>query len=702
MAVTVPSLDGPQVRSAPLGAPQVRTVGPDQSGFQLQQTATRAASALAQQSMEQANTAALLKAEQELSQSKLDMMFSEGGVYSKKGQQALDITNQTLPQFDKAYEQISNSLTNQAQRDQFARIYQHQRGQMDSELNRYEFGERNVYYDQVDAANIETSVNGAMAYASDPKQVQYYTNKGDYVIAQQGQRKGLPPQAIELELQKFRSGVTSGVINKLATTDPIRAQEYYAANYAQLTPDAQAKMQKLLGTSVRKQMAAHIAQSVYTDGTPGDNSLIPYIIQQESGGDPTAVSPKGAQGLMQLMPDTAKEMAQELGVPYDEARLKRDPNYNMALGTRYLNKMLGRYSNNKALALAAYNAGPGAVDEWLKTNGDPRTGEVSTEDWVQKIPYKETRNYTETIIGKYANGSGEPASVKYANGRKAAETLQDPELKALVMDNLDQLKKTSEAELTAKYDQAAQYVNNKGFQSIPAELVNQLPAEELIKLRRLDAQVQKGEAQPTDQDKYREFLTMPAEKLASLSLSKDIAPYLSTTDLKSFTNIYQSAKNGDGTPQQIQKAKENVVETTMAMAGILVGKSKDALNPKNLEKQQLFRSGLQTRIDSFKIKEGREPDVNEVESLAQQLLLNVKLSGGGIFGGTSNEALWEIKPEELANAYLDKGDLEIDKIPPAERRQIVMEMRANGETPDEAGIIANYINRISGQGVKVK
>ena len=122
------------------------------------------------------------------------------------------------------------------------------------------------------------------------------------------------------------------------------------------------------------------------------------MIGQESGGDAAAVSPKGARGLMQLMPDTAREVAGELGLPYDEQRLTSDPAYNKALGSAYLGKMLDRYDGQHVLALAAYNAGPGKVDEWLKSNGDPRSGQIGMADWVRSIPYDETRNYTLGVL----------------------------------------------------------------------------------------------------------------------------------------------------------------------------------------------------------------------------------------------------------------------------------------------------------------
>jgi soluble lytic murein transglycosylase len=126
--------------------------------------------------------------------------------------------------------------------------------------------------------------------------------------------------------------------------------------------------------------------------------LVDSVILHESAGQVAAVSPKGARGLMQLMPDTAREMAGQLGLPYDEQRLTRDGAYNKRLGTAYLSQLLARYDGEQALAVAAYNAGPSRVDAWLARHGDPRRGEVSVGHWVERIPFEETRRYTRKIL----------------------------------------------------------------------------------------------------------------------------------------------------------------------------------------------------------------------------------------------------------------------------------------------------------------
>lgn len=129
-----------------------------------------------------------------------------------------------------------------------------------------------------------------------------------------------------------------------------------------------------------------------------DAPLVLALIRQESAFDPRAVSTAGARGMMQLMPATAKKVARAAGQPYSRARLLDDPRYNIQLGTAYLDTMMLRFDHTPALALAAYNAGPGRVNRWIRQIGDPRTGEIDLIDWIESIPFGETRNYVQRVL----------------------------------------------------------------------------------------------------------------------------------------------------------------------------------------------------------------------------------------------------------------------------------------------------------------
>jgi soluble lytic murein transglycosylase len=131
-------------------------------------------------------------------------------------------------------------------------------------------------------------------------------------------------------------------------------------------------------------------------------ALVLGVIRQESSFDIAAESPSGALGLMQLLPGTARLIAAKLGAPAAPGALTSDARYNIQLGTAYLGQLLDHYAGALPLALAAYNGGPSRVAEWLAENGDPRAGGIDIIDWIELIPFAETRNYVERVTENIA------------------------------------------------------------------------------------------------------------------------------------------------------------------------------------------------------------------------------------------------------------------------------------------------------------
>lgn len=129
---------------------------------------------------------------------------------------------------------------------------------------------------------------------------------------------------------------------------------------------------------------------------PIEPALIHAITRQESNFDPYARSSANARGLMQLLPGTGRDQAKKLGVSYNDGKLN-DPAFNMLLGSAYLAHQVKRF-NAYAPAFAGYNAGPGRIPGWLDEFGDPRTGEVDLVDWIESIPFPETRNYVQRVL----------------------------------------------------------------------------------------------------------------------------------------------------------------------------------------------------------------------------------------------------------------------------------------------------------------
>lgn len=122
--------------------------------------------------------------------------------------------------------------------------------------------------------------------------------------------------------------------------------------------------------------------------------LVLAVARQESAFRSDALSPAGARGLMQLMPATAHETARRHGIRYRGSHQLLDPGLNIRLGTRYYRDMLDRFQDNRILATAAYNAGPGRVRQWLERSA----GQLPFDAWIEAIPFVETRNYVQNVL----------------------------------------------------------------------------------------------------------------------------------------------------------------------------------------------------------------------------------------------------------------------------------------------------------------
>jgi soluble lytic murein transglycosylase len=133
-------------------------------------------------------------------------------------------------------------------------------------------------------------------------------------------------------------------------------------------------------------------------GPEVEKSVIFAIARQESAFNPGDVSPAQAYGLMQVTPDAGRYVCKRAGVPFDLARMKNDSAYNAALGAAELGGLLEDFRGSYIMTFAAYNAGRGSLKKWIDRYGDPRDPKVDAVDWVELIPFSETRNYVQRIM----------------------------------------------------------------------------------------------------------------------------------------------------------------------------------------------------------------------------------------------------------------------------------------------------------------
>jgi soluble lytic murein transglycosylase len=129
-----------------------------------------------------------------------------------------------------------------------------------------------------------------------------------------------------------------------------------------------------------------------------EKSLVYSVARTESAFDQRDKSPANAVGLMQVTPEAGRDTAKRFGVTYDWDRMVSDPVYNTQMGAAELSALLREYNGSHILTFAGYNAGRGRVRQWIKLYGDPRNPDVDAVDWVERIPFAETRNYVQRVM----------------------------------------------------------------------------------------------------------------------------------------------------------------------------------------------------------------------------------------------------------------------------------------------------------------
>jgi soluble lytic murein transglycosylase len=158
---------------------------------------------------------------------------------------------------------------------------------------------------------------------------------------------------------------------------------------------------------------------------PLDRCIVYAITRTESGFDPGDKSAAKAVGLMQVTPDAGRDTAKRFGVSYSWDRLVHDSAYNAQMGAAELSGLLKDYRGSYILTFAGYNAGRGRVDQWMALHGDPRDPKVDAVDWVERIPFSETRNYVQRVMENmqvYRKRFGDTAATIEPNLHRAAMT----------------------------------------------------------------------------------------------------------------------------------------------------------------------------------------------------------------------------------------------------------------------------------------
>lgn len=320
---------------------------------------------------QRANVAMVQDASLQLSQRSNDLMTNpENGLLSLQGKNAIGKGQEYTSQFDAAASELAMQLPDDAARKAFMDQAQQQRIQFMTQAGRHEMGQVKQYEAGMQQGTLSSLTQQAI---SSPEMFNHSAMNAYQSIIAYGTAHGQSEQEIEGNWVQWREQAA----NKAS-------EAWYTPTYMQMMgPDGKIEV---------------------TD-TPSESQLFSAMIWNESGGNQFGKdgaplrSGKGAVGVAQVMEDTGPEAARLAGLKWDRDKWLNDPKYNAQLGKAYFGAQMKKYDNNPVLAVAAYNAGPGAVDGWINKLGDPRTGQVSNEQFAAAIPFEETRNYVAKVTG---------------------------------------------------------------------------------------------------------------------------------------------------------------------------------------------------------------------------------------------------------------------------------------------------------------
>ncbi|HBR1854596.1 TPA: transglycosylase SLT domain-containing protein [Klebsiella quasipneumoniae subsp. quasipneumoniae] len=366
---TVPTVQGRQVESRGVQTGGFQTVAQPNISDALVNVGSQALDVFGQ-AKQQADLALTQDATQRLYAVGSGLMDDpKEGLMTLQGKNAIGQAPGYIQKFDNEMQTIAGTLPESA-RNVFLKHAQQQRVQFATQAERHEVGQRRQYESGQQDGYLSLQAQQAI---SNPQLFNQSALNARASIMAYGQAHGQSPEEIESNWVQWREQAAN------------RASEsWYTPMY-----------QQLLGPNGR----------IEVSDTPSESQLFSAMIWQESGGNQYGkdgaplVSPKGAVGVAQVMEDTGPEAARLAGVPWERDKWLNDPRYNAKLGQAYFRAQMKKYDNNPVLAVAAYNAGPGAVDGWIKKIGDPRTGAVSNEQFAAAIPYEETRNYVAKVTG---------------------------------------------------------------------------------------------------------------------------------------------------------------------------------------------------------------------------------------------------------------------------------------------------------------
>jgi soluble lytic murein transglycosylase len=648
-----------------------------------------------------------------LRERQLDLTLNpQSGYASQLGKNALErasgkpLTAEYMNQFETYTQDLTKGLATNRQREKFAARAGRLGVEFRSGLMRHESAQTKAYANQVDDGVFKVEVENAGRNWSDPGAVETALARIDNAVERKRQREGIAAELMTDVRRDARSAVHKSVLTQALGANNFQFVEGYLKNNA---TDMNAKdlleVQKLYRTEDVANFAVQesskiVGEAAIKSAPTPSNSLFNAMAQQESGnrqlkpnGQPVT-SPKGAVGVMQVMPATGPEAAKLAGVPWDEKKLKFDEGYNRKLGEAYFNQQLTTYKGNVGMALAAYNAGPGAVDKAV--------AEAKGGNWLARLP-KETQEYVARISADYASGVN-PARPSLLDLEREGERRagNDLEKRKAVTAEIRRQYSAVAAQRKQREDEVLDVAfkeldrNGGNFYALPMELRRNIPGDKLDSIHNFAKQSAKRAAGGDNETEPAAYFQLSDPKfLKGLSQEQfyGFRNALSETDFKHFSNEYRKAngqkadsKTGDLNSTEINR----VVNTRLGSIGIDVAKARKAPTGHDAMRIGAIKQVVdQEIIAAQQVKGDKLTDAEIVEKVDKLFATDQKVREISTFGGVGE---WQSRGKLLDTKMADLNALvENDPKKRTYKKYLEDQFKARGETPTEQDLLAMYL-----------
>ncbi len=497
---------------------------------------------------ERTDRAELLEANNKADELTRNLLFNpESGYLKLSGRAAVDRQESLLKEYDAGIKAITMGLSGTKQQNRFTQLHAAKDGTFRLDVWKHSMAQADAWEQGEHAALISNDIADAALMYNDPVRLNAHLKTIRDVSIVHAQRMGWGPERTEAFVRDNLSDAHFGIIKRhLNAGDVLEAADHaqrhansLTANHVVLVDQAVREAAAVVGGQDLANQAIAIAKNRTRVGgnvtlfmpEGAAASLEEAVEWEESQGDPSAESSKGASGPWQVMPGTARWVAQQLGesdldsLTDDQVKdWLKDPETGNGrrYGKFYLNAMLERYDGDVVLALAAYNAGPGRVDDWIEKFGDPRLGEIDPLEFANRVPFAETNGYIRRVLQRAggAGPTGDDGIGWYGPALEAISGITDPNVRSVALRQLEARRSAEDKAIKAREAALEGHVEaviegGMNPDDLPADVRQQLGVTRMNSLR--DAHDKRLDRR-TDWELYDSLIRMSPQQLVQQDL----------------------------------------------------------------------------------------------------------------------------------------------------------------------------------------